>query len=77
MTPQQRDTLKYIEAYEREHGVTPTMREIARATDTKAVSAISRRLARMEAQGLIRRTPGRARSIELVKKFCKHCGGEL
>lgn len=57
---------KWILAYQREHGWSPTFREMARRLGMRGHGSVIRRLRQMEAAGMIRRMSGRARAIEVT-----------
>jgi repressor LexA len=66
MTPRQSQLLSYIETYIEIIGNSPSYDELREALGLKAKSAIHRMVLALEAQGKIRRTVGRHRSIETV-----------
>lgn len=71
-TAQSRDLQKriytFIVAYEREHGRSPTNREIGKAVGITSTNHIAYHLARLEQQGLIAHAPHTSRGIVLTKQ---------
>lgn len=65
MTPRQRQTLDFIAAFIKQHGHSPSYREIADGTGISATSAALRTVGQLHAQGHIIVRPGKHRSIEL------------
>lgn len=66
MTPKQLQLLDYLREYIARTSVAPTLEEARAALSLGTKSNIHRLLGELEAQGHIRRTGGRIRSIELV-----------
>lgn len=68
MTPKQAKILRYIASYQAmNNGVSPTLRDLCRATGTRSHGAMTGTLDRLQMQGHIRRFTGRHRSIEITK----------
>jgi repressor LexA len=68
LTPRQSEALQFIGAYQRAHaGVTPSYIEITTHLGLKSLSGVARLIAGLEERGFIRRFPGRARAIEILK----------
>jgi SOS-response transcriptional repressor LexA len=63
LTIRQRDVLNFILAHNKEHGVAPSIREIARGVGIKSPGRISVILRILAERDYITRLPGRARSI--------------
>ncbi len=57
---------QFIRTFQSEHGYPPTLREISKACYTSHGNVV-RHLDKLEAQGLVSREPGRARSIRLLR----------
>jgi repressor LexA len=51
--------------YEEDRGYQPSLRELAEAVGLRSVSSVHAHVKGLEADGLVRRVRGRARSIEL------------
>jgi SOS-response transcriptional repressor LexA len=70
MTARQAQLLEFIRSYQAAHGgASPSLGEMAAAMGFKSKSAATRVLRLLEAQGRVRRPPGRrARSIEIVNR---------
>ncbi len=66
LTPTQAGMLAYIRLYIAAHGQSPTLAEIGHAMGHRFASSTQRMLAQLERAGAIRRTPGKARSIEVI-----------
>lgn len=67
LTQQQRNVMLVIEAeLDRTGGVAPTLREIAKKLK-RGKSQVQTLLEGLEERGIIRRLPGRARSIEVLR----------
>lgn len=66
LTGPQAQLLQAIERYSREHGVSPTMRELASLCGIASTNTISQRLVQLERQGHIERRLQAARGIRLV-----------
>jgi repressor LexA len=60
------EMLAYIDRYRREHGYSPSMREIGRALGHPSLSTVAYGLAQLEEAGRIRRDYGVSRSIVVV-----------
>lgn len=65
MTPRQQECLEAIKAYIAEHGRSPSLRELGRLIKTE-VSGAHGLILHLERQGVVRRTPGRHCSIEVL-----------
>lgn len=65
VSPNTEAVYRFIQAYHREHGYSPTLREIAEGCYLN-VATVLRHLDRLEGQGRIARDPGKARSIRLL-----------
>lgn len=66
MTPKHRKIINFVRAHQIKHDISPSVREIQRAIGCKSSGQISDALNRMEEDGVIRRTPNKPRSIEIV-----------
>lgn len=64
----QRQIIEYIQQYIQAHRTSPTLRDIADAMGLSSLATIHEHLVSLEEKGIIRRTTGRVRSIELVDK---------
>ena len=67
LTPRQRDALAFLCAEIGREGVAPTVREIAAALNLHSTGRVSLLLRGLEERGFIRRLPGRARAIEVLR----------
>ena len=68
MTGQQLAVLRFLDARLRETGVCPAYSEIADAVGVSSKGNVARYVKALEAQGLIRRLPGRVRAIEVIRR---------
>jgi len=66
-TKKQTLLLAFIAEFSREHGYSPSYREIMRAMDLKSVSAVAEHVENCVAAGFLRREPKSARSLEVIK----------
>lgn len=66
LTPVQRRILQFIADAVRDHGGSPSVREIGAATGLSATSAVQYQLDEFTRKGYIRRDAGRHRAIELL-----------
>ena len=66
LTPKQLEVVRFIERYRRRRGMSPTLREMAQHMNVSDVT-IFEHLGALEQKGVIRRTPRRARSVEVVR----------
>jgi SOS-response transcriptional repressor LexA len=66
LTPRQSECLTFIKAYIDVDAVAPSLDEICVAMGLKSKSGAKRLLEGLEERGVIRRSPGRARSIEII-----------
>lgn len=64
----QREILDFIKQRIDLYGAAPTLKEIAQALGVTSLATVHEHLTTMEAKGLIKRRPGRTRSIELVNR---------
>ncbi len=62
----QKQILEYIQQFIQSHGYAPTLREIAEAIDVSSLATVHEHLETLQRKGLIKRRPGKNRSIELV-----------
>lgn len=71
LTDRQQQTYDFLKTYLERHGRPPKLREIAEGLGLRSRGTVHRYLAALEAAGLIRVLPGRARGIRL-----REAGGE-
>ncbi|OGM29809.1 repressor LexA [Candidatus Woesebacteria bacterium RIFCSPHIGHO2_01_FULL_41_10] len=62
----QRQILEFIQQYIAGNGVAPTLKQIADAINVSSLATVHEHLTALENKGLIKRSPGKNRSIELV-----------
>jgi repressor LexA len=68
VTERQRDILQFIRAFQSEHGVAPTHREICDHFGFSSYGTVYKHLSLLEKKGLIRRDWNQKRGVELVEK---------
>jgi len=64
----QKQILEFIQQFIQSHGYAPTLRQIAEAIDVSSLATVHEHLETLQRKGLIKRRPGKNRSIELVDK---------
>ena len=64
----QRKIIEYIQQHIQAYAVAPTLREIADAMGLSSLATVHEHLVSLEEKGIIRRTTGRVRAIELIDK---------
>lgn len=67
LTLRQTECLDFLVAYQRQHGVAPTVRELATGIKAGSTQRAHELLVALEGRGAIRRLPGKARAIEIVE----------
>jgi repressor LexA len=67
LTPRQAEAVAFIRANSQLYG--PTVREIAAAMGISSVNGVQGHLDALEKKGVVRRTPGVARGIELTEAY--------
>jgi SOS-response transcriptional repressor LexA len=68
LTPKQLDCLRVVAEWIDTRGVAPTLTQLATELDMASKGAVAALLTRVEAKGWIRRNPGRARAIQLLRR---------
>jgi repressor LexA len=68
LTPQQARLFRFIERAIAERGMSPSFTEMKEAMGLRSKSGIHRLLTALQERGFIRRLPGRARAIEIVRR---------
>lgn len=63
----QRQILEFIQQFVQAHGYAPTLKQIAEAMNLSSLATVHEHLTTLEAKGLLKRKPGRTRSIQLVE----------
>ena len=69
MTEQQQRIQAFIEHSVDSRGVPPSMREICDNTGLSSTSSVSHQLHQLERAGFIKRNPGTARTLEVIKRL--------
>ena len=87
LTRKQAQALAFIERYTADHGISPSLREIAAELGGSSQGNIQRMIGAMVERGYLRRIPGQHRGIEVIKGLkstisagghsCPHCGKNL
>lgn len=65
LTERQQEILDHVKAYRQAHGLMPSLREIQAYFRLKSVATIAQHLDALEEKGMLRRDPGKARSLAL------------
>ncbi len=68
LTLQQWKLARFIADYIREHGFSPTLREMSEAMDIRSTNGVKGHLIALERKGFIRRTARAARSIQVLRE---------
>ena len=66
-TKKQTALLEFIENFTQENNFSPSYREIMRAMSLSSVSAVAEHIENCIAAGFLKKTPGTARSLEVIK----------
>jgi repressor LexA len=67
LSDRQRQILHFVSEKQQEEGWTPSVREIGEAVGLKSSAAVQKQLIDLERKGYIRRLPGKARTIQILK----------
>lgn len=67
LTKKQRVMLDFIEGFIRDHGYSPTLREIMCALDYRSVSTVAQHINNLISLGFLRKRDGAVRSLELIQ----------
>lgn len=67
LTRREAECLSFLKTYAGEHGYSPNYDEIAAHLELAGRSSVAHLIERLEKRGAIRRRPGAARSIEIIK----------
>jgi len=65
LTARQRKIVRFIGDWVRDHGYSPSMREIGRAVGLTSTSSVEHQLSALEAKGYLRREAGCPRTVEV------------
>lgn len=65
-TPRRESVLAFVRAYASIHGVSPSLQVIASGLGLKSRANIHRIVARLQADGLVTKTPRKYRSLKVV-----------
>lgn len=66
LTRRQKELLDYLDDHIREHGFAPTLEETGRYFGLSSLATVHKHLTNLERKGLIRRSSGRSRALEVV-----------
>lgn len=66
LTKKQTLIVDFINNYTAEHGISPTYREIMSGLGLSSVSAVAEHIDNLVAKGVILKSPGAARSLEII-----------
>lgn len=76
LTRRQNEVLSFLTAHIEAHGFAPSYEEIAQALNMGSKSGVHHILRQLDERGHIRRLPGRARAIEIIRRPMAHRGAE-
>jgi len=75
--PRQKQILSFVYQYIQRWGYAPTLKEIADALEVTSVATIAEHISSMEEKGVLRRTHGRRRGIEILAKYIENTQREI
>ena len=67
MTEMQKNILNFITAFQREHGYSPTLREIGDDVGLSSASSVQYQVHQLAAKGFIRIREGKQRAIQVLQ----------
>jgi len=67
-TKKQTELLQFIREFSEEHDYSPSYREIQAALGLRSVSAVAEHIDNCVTRGFLRKTPGSARSLEIIDR---------
>lgn len=67
-TKKQTELLQFIREFSEEHDYSPSYREIQTALGLRSVSAVAEHIDNCVTRGFLRKTPGSARSLEIIDR---------
>lgn len=67
ITKRQRDVLRFVKKYTADNGYCPNYEEIMQGIGLKSKNGVWRIVTELEERGFIRRLPGQARAIEVIR----------
>jgi repressor LexA len=76
LTRRQNEVLSFLVAHIEAHGFAPSYEELAQALNLGSKSGVHHILRQLDERGHIRRLPGRARAIEIIRRPMAHRGAE-
>lgn len=76
-TDVQKRALEFIRSYINYHHIPPSFEEIRIHLGVKSKSGVSRVVHALQDRGIIRFQTGISRTIEIIDRYCPHCGGNL
>lgn len=66
LTERQEEVLRFIAAFQREHGFSPTLREIGKALGMASTNGVFEHLQALEKKGALAREPRIARTLRIL-----------
>jgi len=66
LTKKQQALLNFIQDFTEENGYSPSYREIMTGLDLSSVSAVAEHIENLVEKGVVKKTPGAARSLEVL-----------
>ena len=73
----QRQILDFLKQYMQSHGAAPTLKQIADAIGVSSLATVHEHMTTLENKGLIKRKPGKQRSIELTNSDINFSGNSI
>ncbi len=67
LTKKQIDFLRILQTYIKDHGFSPTVRELGKLTGLRSTSTVKGYLDRLEEKGIIKKENDKARTIRIIK----------
>jgi repressor LexA len=67
LTRRQKQVLDFVEAHDREHGIAPSLEEIAAHLGLSSVSNAHQHVEALIARGFLRRDPNKARALQVIR----------
>ncbi len=67
LTRRQKQVLDFVEAHDREHGIAPSLEEIAAHLGLSSVSNAHQHVEALIARGFLRRDPNKSRALEVIR----------
>ena len=73
----QRQILDFLKQYMQAHGAAPTLKQIAEAIGVSSLATVHEHMTTLESKGLIKRSHGKKRAIEIVNEDIDFSGNNI